>query len=54
MCILGHEEPHNWFNPGVGEGLYSIISGLSAFLGQLLYILLFYFDSFFKNEKFEN
>ena len=27
VCILGHVEPQNWFNPGVGSGLYSIIFG---------------------------
>ena len=27
VCILGHSEPPNWFDPGVDRGLYSIISG---------------------------
>ena len=30
----------------LGRGLYSIIFSLSAFLGQLLYILTFYFNIF--------
>ena len=38
VCILWHAEPQNWFN---WRGLYSIISGSTAFLGQLLYILTF-------------
>ena len=38
---------------GVG-GLYSIKSGLSAFLGQLLYNLTFYFSIFVLKCKIEN
>ena len=45
VFILGHAEPQNWFNSGVGGGLYSIISGKSAFLRQLLYILTFLFKN---------
>ena len=41
--ILGQGETHNWFNPGVGGALYSIISG-SAFWGKLLLYSLFYFE----------
>ena len=55
MCVcLGYAEPQNWFNPGVGVGLYSIISDLSAFLGQLLRILTFYFNIFVYKYKIEN
>ena len=46
VFILGHAESQNWFNSGVGGGLYSIISSKSAFLGQLLYILTFCFNIF--------
>ena len=52
--ILGHAEPQNWFNSGVGGGLYSIISGKSAFLRQLLYILTFCVNIFVLKCRIQN
>ena len=53
VSILGHAEPQNCFSPGVGEELYSNISDQSAFLGQLLYILTFYFQILVRKYKTE-
>ena len=51
MCVfLVMQSPRIWLIL-VLAGLYSIISGLSAFLGQLLYILTIYLNIFVKNAK---
>ena len=51
VCMFWYAEPQNWFNPGVGRGLYSLAgqsenSDYESCLGQLLHILMFYFNIF--------
>ena len=46
VCILWHAEPQNWFNPGpgVGGGLYSIISGYKVpFWDSYNYFIFWHF-----------